>query len=179
MYDTKVLGRSTCHIGILHMVQRIFPQTSTHVHKHMKYVLILILLLTFGSIGHTEDQMWDGKAMFCACTETSAKEKYYGLLFYSGKVKKLSIHKDTLHIPDDAVGNSYSLVKVFSSKKIFWRGLSGINSLDRRNLIHLLDGKVYGWCRPDTQRILTERLLEKIQEKQFGKVSRSIADDLR
>ena len=99
--------------------------------------------------------------------------------FYSGKVKKLSIHKDTLHIPDDAVGNSYSLVKVLSSMKMFWTGLSGVNSLDRRNLLHLLDGKEYGWCRPYTQKILTEKLLEKIQEKRFGKVSRSIADDLQ
>ena len=145
----------------------------------MKYVLIFILLLAFGSSGYTEDEVWDGKAMFCACIETGSEEKYYGLLFYSGKVKKLSIHKDTLHIPDDAVGNSYSLVKVLSSKKIFWRGLSGINSLDRRNLLHLLDGKEYGWCRPYTQKILTEKLLEKIQEKRFGKISRSIVDDLQ
>ena len=145
----------------------------------MKYVLIFILLLVFGSSGYTEDEVWDGKAMFCACTETGSEEKYYGLLFYSGKVKKLSIHNDTLHIPDDAVGNSYSLAKVLSSKKLFWRGLSGVNSLDRKNLLHLLDGKKYGWCRPYTQKILTEKLLKKIQEKRFRKISRSIADDLQ
>ena len=154
-------------------------ETYQHMRKRMKYFLVFILFLAFGSSGYTEDEVWDGKAMFCACIETGSEEKYYGLLFYSGKVKKLSIHNDTLHIPDDAVGNSYSLANVLSSKKIFWRGFSGVNSLDRRNLLHLLDGKEYGWCRPYTEKILTEKLLEKIQEKRFEKISRSIADDLQ
>ena len=161
----------------------------------MKYLVILILLLTFGPSAHTQDrvsdsravfspsysegEMWDDKAMFCAGVETGAEEKYYGILFYNGKVKKLSIVKDTLHIPGDTVGNSYFLVQLFSAKKVFWRSNLGVNSLDRRNLLHLLDGKGYGWCRPYTQTILTEKLLEKIQEQKFGEVSRSIADDLR
>ena len=153
-------------------------ETYQHMRKRMKYFLVFILFLAFGSSGYTEDEVWDGKAMFCVSMTTDIEEKYYGLVFYSGKVKRLSIHEDTLHIPDDSAGKPYSLVKVFSARKVFWRGLSEVNSLDRKNFLHLLGGKEHGWCRPYTQRLLTEKLFEKIQDKIFGKVSRSIADDL-
>lgn len=157
----------------------------------MRYLVGLVFLLIFGPSAHAQDsiphsraafppshsesEVWDGKAMFCAGLE----EKYYGILFYNGKVKKLSIVEDTLHIPEDTVGNPYFLVQVFSAKKIFWRNILGVNSLDRRNLLHLLDGKEYGWCRLYSQTLLTETLLEKIQEQKFGDLSRSIADELR
>ena len=155
----------------------------------MKYVMLFILFVSINSTGYAEEiaplsqndkpQGLDGKAMLCACIEADAEEKYYGFLFYNGKIKKLSIYEESLHVPDDAEGNLYSLVNVLSAKKIFWRGISGVNSLDRRNLLHLLDGKQYGWCKAYTQSIVTEILLEKIQEKKFGPISRSIADDLR
>ena len=159
----------------------------------MKHVLQFILFLAISVNAHAEGQLplitplsqdnrpqlLDGKGMLCASIKMNAAEKYYGLLFYRGKIKEVSILKDFLHVPDDEAGNPYSLVDVLSAKKIFWRGPSGVNSLDRSNLLHLRDGKDHGWCRPYAQRIVTEILLEKIQEKKFGQISRSIADDLR
>jgi len=159
----------------------------------MQYVLQVILFLALSLNAHAEGQLplitplsqderpqlLDGKGMLCASIKVNAAEKYYGLLFYGGKIKEVSIREESLHVPDDAKGNPYSLVDVLSAKKIFWRGASGVNSLDRSNLLHLRDGKDHGWCRPYAQRIVTEILLEKIKEEKFGQVSRSIADDLR
>ena len=64
-------------------------ETYQHMRKRIKYFLVFILFLAFGSSGYTEDEVWDGKAMFCVSMTTDIEEKYYGLVFYSGKVKKL------------------------------------------------------------------------------------------
>ena len=159
----------------------------------MKYVVIFIVFLATNLDVRAEGQLplimplsqdnkpqlLDGKGMLCASIRTDTAEKYYGLLFYGSKVKTISIHKESLRVPKDEEGVPYSLVDVLSAKKIFWRGPSGVNSLDRSNLLHLLDGKDHGWCRSYAQKKVTEILMEKIYEKKFGQVTRSIADELR
>lgn len=140
---------------------------------------IFVLFFFFESSAYPKDEVWDGKALLCVNMPNSSDQTYYGILFYKGKVKELSIREGTVYEPNDSLGSSYSLVKVLSAYKIFWRGSSGVHSLDRRNFFHLLDGKERGWCRIHPKETLEETLSSKILEQQYGTLSRSIEDELR
>ena len=124
------------------------------------------------------EENWKETSMYCVCVAKSCRERYYGIHFYRGKAKTLHIHQQVLEVPQDSSGHQYSLATIFAAKKIFWKGVLGVNSLDRKNFLHLLNGKEYGWCKPYSILSVTRKLQDKIETGQRENSTRTISDKL-
>jgi len=124
------------------------------------------------------EENWKETSMYCVCVAKNCRERYYGIHFYRGKAKTLHIHQQVLEVPQDSSGHQYSLATIFAAKKIFWKGILGVNSLDRKNFLHLLNGKGYGWCKPYSKLSVTRKLQDKIKTGQRENSTRTISDQL-
>ena len=143
---------------------------------------VLLLILGNDSINPISPSLakesWEETSMYCVCVARNCIERYYGIHFYRGKAKTLNINNDVLEVPQDSAGHQYSLVNIFAAKKIFWKGVLGVNSLDRQNFVHLLNGKEHGWCKPYSRLSVTKKLQDKIKIGERKNPTRTISDQL-
>ena len=152
-------------------------------------MIIFILLMHTGGRGTlpianaAEDyagvDFWEEKSMFCICMAELCDERYYGIIFDTGKATTIQIRKDSIQLPDESSASDYTLLIIYGAKKIFWKNFAGVNSLDRNNFVHLLNGHKHGACKPYSTLTLFEKLQERIDIEKDEDSGRTILDELR
>ncbi len=128
---------------------------------------------------YSSDDLWEERSMFCLHMNEQPSGMYYGIIFGSGKTKTLQISNDHLLIPEDTESSHYTLVTIYGAKKIFWKNNLGVNSLDRKNFVHLLNGKAHGWCQPHSSQVVLQKLKTKLDSGESKNPNRTIMDDFQ
>ena len=152
-------------------------------------IIIFVFLLNSGNRGtlpiasaaddYSGADFWEEKSMFCICMSELCGKRYYGIIFDTGKTKTLHIRKGALQLPEDSSSSDYTLLIIYGAKKIFWKNFEGVNSLDRNNFVHLLNGHKHGACKPYSTLTLFEKLQERIDIEKDEDSGRTILDELR
>ncbi len=151
----------------------------------------LVLLSLFHSINdgtlpfpdvpqdYSSGDLWKERSMFCLHMEETPAGMYYGIIFGSGKTKTLQIDNDHLLVPENIEASHYTLVTIYGAKKVFWKNNLGVNSLDRKNFVHLLNGKAHGWCQPHSSQVVLQKLKTKLKSGESSNPNRTILDDFK
>ena len=128
---------------------------------------------------YSSEDSWEEQSMFCICMKSPCEQAYYGIIFENGKSKNIELKKGFLEPQESIEISDYTLFTIYGAKKVFWKNSSGVNSLDRKNFVHLLNGKEYGSCRPHSPFVIFEKLQQKLANKTDQDKSRTILDELQ
>ena len=132
-----------------------------------------ILSLAYSANGDAGEL--DGQGVVCVSMKKQGEDLFYGFIFNNGKVKALTIVRDSLYVPQDSEDVAYSLN---GSDEIVWESTSSLHEtrtpssgfthlVNRRTLKHSVFGKKGGFdgglCFFDTGIGVKSHLLQKIQ----------------
>jgi hypothetical protein len=117
----------------------------------------------------------DGRGLSCVGVKASAEDLYYGFVFANGRVKALSIIRDSLYVPGDDDDVPY----IFDGQdRIEWRSKSPLPAtrtpssgfthvVDRKSMKHTVSGEKGGFegglCFFDTAAGVKMGLLQRIE----------------
>ena len=128
---------------------------------------------------YSSGDLWAERSMFCLYNDKNSNEVYYGIIFSNFKTRTVIIDNGHLMVPQETEASHYTLVTIYGAQKVFWKNKLGVNSLDRKNFVHLLNGKEHGWCQPQPSLVVFQKLQEKLTSDTSKNRSRTILDDFQ
>ena len=128
---------------------------------------------------YSSGDLWEERSMFCLYNDKNSNAVYYGIIFDDFKTRTIQIDNGDLMLPEETEASHYTLVTIYGAQKVFWKNKLGVNSLDRKNFVHLLNGKEHGWCQPQPSLVVFQKLQEKLTSDTSKNRSRTILDDFQ